>query len=102
MNNFLYEKRLFWNKYNVVAVDSNKKEEDKSTSIHVPLNTTNVVTGEKLREIQSETLRRAKEYLSKTFGPMGSNTKIITGNNKDNISSSYSKDGLKVLKSIIN
>ena len=101
MNNFLYEKRLFWNKYNVVA-DSDKKEEDKSTSIHVPLNTTNVVTGEKLREIQSETLRRAKEYLSKTFGPMGSNTKIITGNNKDNISSSYSKDGLKVLKSIIN
>ena len=101
MNNFLYEKRLFWNKYNVVA-DSGKKEEDKSTSIHVPLNTTNVVTGEKLREIQSETLRRAKEYLSKTFGPMGSNTKIITGNNKDNISSSYSKDGLKVLKSIIN
>lgn len=101
MNNFLYEKRLFWNKYNVVT-DGDKKEKDKSTSIHVPLNTTNVVTGEKLREIQSETLRRAKEYLSKTFGPMGSNTKIITGNNKDNISSSYSKDGLKVLKSIIN
>lgn len=61
----------------------------------------NVVSGEKLRKIQSETLASTKEFLSKTFGPMGSNTKIITGNNRESISSSYSKDGLKVLQNIV-
>ena len=60
----------------------------------------NVVSGKRLREIQSETLSSTKDFLANTFGPMGSNTKIIKGNNKESINSSYSKDGLKVLQNI--
>lgn len=63
---------------------------------------TNVVSMDTLRKIQSDTLRSLKNNLCMTFGPMGSNTKIITGNDAKNIQSSYSKDGLKVLKSILN
>ena len=70
--------------------------------IKVPVNTDNVVSGEKLRNIQSITLKQTKEFLSKTFGPMGSNTKIIKGANQAEVTSSYSKDGLKVLSNIIN
>ena len=85
-----------------VGEDSNKKEEiDSPVSLSLS-NRTNVVSKDKLRVIQSSVLRDIKDYLSYTFGPMGSYTKIITGNNKETISSSYSKDGLKVLKSIIN
>lgn len=61
---------------------------------------TNVVSGKTLRKIQNTTLKTLREYLSKTFGPMGSYTKIIKGNNKDTISSAYSKDGLRVLQNI--
>lgn len=63
---------------------------------------TNVVSMNTLRKIQSSTLESLKNNLAMTFGPMGSNTKIITGNDSKNIQSSYSKDGLKVLKSILN
>lgn len=75
------------------------KEEELGVDISESL--TNVVSEDKLREIQISTLNRARKYLSKTFGPMGSNTKIISGNDVKNISSDYSKDGLKVLKNII-
>lgn len=75
---------------------------DESIEIKVPVNTVNVVSGEKLRNIQSITLNQTKDFLSKTFGPMGSNTKIVKGAQQSEISSSYSKDGLKVLSNIIN
>ena len=71
-------------------------------AISVNTNGTNVVSGEILRHIQLNTLKDTAKYLSNTFGPMGSNTKIIKGNNKDNITSCYSKDGLNVLKNIAN
>lgn len=72
-------------------------------SVNVSLNSsTNVVSGDVLRKIQNNTLKELKEFLSMTFGPMGSNTKIVTGANKETINSSYSKDGLKVLKNIAN
>lgn len=61
---------------------------------------TNVVDKETTRRVQNNTLKQVKDYLSLTFGPMGSNTKIIKGNTKDTVQSSYSKDGLKVLKHI--
>lgn len=77
----------------------NKKEE---LGIHLPINTANVVSGDKLRAIQSRTLNDTRDFLAKTFGPMGSNTKIIKGQNNAEITSSYSKDGLKVLSNIIN
>lgn len=62
---------------------------------------TNVVSEDKLRKVQQNTLRQLKEFLSKTYGPMGSYTKIISGNNKETIAADYSKDGLRVLKNIV-
>ena len=79
----------------------NKEKEDTETGV-IDTNSTNVVSEDKLRKIQSKVLSQTKEYLAKTFGPMGSNTKIIIGNTQKEIVSSYSKDGLKVLRSIIN
>lgn len=81
--------------------EKNDTDED-GISVNIPVNTTNVVTGDTLREIQSKTLSETKNFLAKTFGPMGSNTKIIKGGNSAEITSSYSKDGLKVLSNIIN
>lgn len=78
------------------------EEKEEGLGVSVKNNTTNVVSAKKLREIQSKTLYEVKNFLSKTFGPMGSNSKIIKGNNRETISSSYSKDGLKVLKNIAN
>lgn len=96
------EKSKFVLSYLQNKKNNEDKKEDNSLGINVPVNSVNVVTGEKLRVIQSNTLRETKEFLSKTFGPMGSNTKIIKGAQQSEISSSYSKDGLKVLSSIIN
>lgn len=81
---------------------SNTDEKCEVGNVNVTVGTskTNVVPREVLRVVQKETLEKLQTFLSMTFGPMGSNTKIITGNNKDTISSSYSKDGLKVLKNI--
>src|SRR5574344_1953205 len=64
---------------------------------------TNVVDNKTVKEVQGNTLRILKEYLSKTFGPMGSYTEIISGaGSKDSpVLADYSKDGLKVLKHII-
>ena len=76
--------------------------EGEELGINLPINTSNVVTGSTLREIQNKTLEETAKFLEKTFGPMGSNTKIIKGNNQAEITSSYSKDGLKVLSNIIN
>lgn len=85
------------------------KEEDKLAlddnaciAVSVGANRNNVVDEPTLRKVQQKTLAEAKDFLSRTFGPMGSNTKIITGNNKESIQSFYSKDGLKVLKSLSN
>ena len=61
----------------------------------------NVVTEDKLKKIQEETLSSLREFLSKTYGPMGSYTAIVKGDTIRTISSDYSKDGLKVLKNII-
>ena len=75
---------------------------DDSISVTLPTNKDNVISGDKLRMVQKKTLSSTKDYLAKTFGPMGSNTKIIQGANQTEIGSSYSKDGLKVLSNIIN
>ena len=91
------------------VVHSLSKEDDKLTlddnacvAVSVGNNRNNVVDEPTLRRVQQTTLAEAKDFLSRTFGPMGSNTKIITGNNKESIQSFYSKDGLKVLKSLSN
>lgn len=57
---------------------------------------TNVVPKESLRRAQLETMEALKDYLSKSFGPYGSNTII----NKENGLPRYTKDGHTILKSI--
>lgn len=103
-NNFTIfeeERRKFNEKY-CETTNTDEVKEDGSPKLIVGNSATNVVSGETLRKIQNETLKQLKDFLSMTFGPMGSNTKIITGANKETITSSYSKDGLKVLKNISN
>lgn len=56
----------------------------------------NVVSKEKLREIQSNTLKELAEILSHSFGPMGSNACI----KKENALSRYSKDGHTIIGSL--
>ena len=82
--------------------DTPSLDDNACVAINVGTNRNNVVDEDTLRRVQATTLEEAKKYLSRTFGPMGSNTKIITGNNKESIQSFYSKDGLKVLKSLAN
>lgn len=77
-------------------------DDEVETNSVVMGNRTNVVSGEKLRQIQAKTLNETKDFVGRTYGPMGSNTKIITGTTYKDINSSYSKDGLKVLSNIIN
>lgn len=99
-----YTKELAKNE-RALYISTNKKEEvaeEPAMGVTVGSNHNNVVIEPVLRKVQKQTLREAKEYLATTFGPMGSNTKIITGNNRQNITTSYSKDGLKVLKSLAN
>lgn len=81
-------------------VDTPEKSCSYSTSITVNCHN-NVVSAEKLKNVQKETMNLLKNYLSKTYGPMGSYTAIISGTGKDTIKADYSKDGLKVLKNII-
>ena len=75
---------------------------DGAVNVTLGSNRNNVVSEEKLRQIQKETLAETKEFLSKTFGPMGSNTKIITGEEIKTVQAIYSKDGAKVLSYIMN
>ena len=82
-----------------VKVDDNNKAKDTSTGC-VQVCLSNVVNVETLRRVQESTLNLLKDYLSKTYGPMGSYSIILKGNNKETILADYSKDGLKVLKSI--
>lgn len=62
---------------------------------------TNIVSEEKLKDVQLKTLSVLKECLIKTYGPMGSYTDILSGTTYSTLLSDYSKDGLKVLKHII-
>lgn len=57
---------------------------------------TNIVSGQKLREVQLETLKKISETISASFGPMGSNTLII----RDGALTKYSKDGFTLLKEL--
>lgn len=78
-------------------------EEEKETTVNIVKSDTlsNVVTSSKMKEVQRRTLNLLREYLSKTYGPMGSYTAIISGSNDRDITTAYSKDGLKVLRHIL-
>ena len=89
--------------YNKTIKDKDTKETmDEPIKVSLSQNRDNVVSEEKLRAVQKETLTQAMKYLSKTFGPMGSNTKIITGEEIKTVQAIYSKDGAKVLSYIMN
>ena len=82
-------------------VDNILKDEEESTELGLKeLCQDNVVTKDKLRKIQGKTLDKLSQFISATYGPLGSNTMIVTGSDKNTILSNYSKDGLKVLKNI--
>ena len=82
-------------------VDNILKDEEESTELGLKeLCQDNVVTKDKLRKIQGKTLDKISQFISATYGPLGSNTMIVTGSDKNTILSNYSKDGLKVLKNI--
>lgn len=72
-----------------------------TVSTVVDTNRDNVVPREKLQSIYIKTLNTIAGYLANTFGPMGSNTKLIRGNNAETIVSEYTKDGHNVLKHIL-
>lgn len=102
MNNWEHYRR-FKNVYANKKVEKEESDElHQSLEVLVGNSSTNVVSGEVLRKVQNKTLKELKDFLSMTFGPMGSNTKIITGGDSKTITSTYSKDGLKVLKNIAN
>lgn len=86
--------------YNSISSLAVEKCEPGKT-VGVDTNMCNVVTKEKMRNIQLKVLKELSEFVSHTFGPMGTNTKIITGSDAQSIVSNYSKDGHKVLKHVL-
>lgn len=81
--------------------DEDPKKQEKSCVSFDRVSADNVVSGEKLKKVQLKTLETLKNYLSSTYGPMGSYTQIITGSSQDNTSAKYSKDGATVMKKIL-
>lgn len=78
----------------------NENNEDVILNSAINMVADNVVSKHKLRRVQKEILNKLREYITATYGPLGSNTVIVTGNNKQTIQANYSKDGLKVVKNI--
>ena len=76
------------------------KNNDTELNTAVQMIADNVVSKDKLRRVQKEILNKLRNYITATYGPLGSNTVIVTGNNKQTIQANYSKDGLKVVKNI--
>ena len=74
--------------------------DDNELNTAVKMIADNVIPKYKLRRIQKEILNKLRDYITATYGPLGSNTVIVTGNNKQTIQANYSKDGLKVVKNI--
>ena len=60
----------------------------------------NIVSGQKLKEIQSSVLNDLKEAIINSMGPAGSNSLILRGSSDQDIVAEYSKDGNKIIKSI--
>ena len=60
----------------------------------------NIVKKETLRRVQYSTLDDIAKSLQHTFGPMGSNTVILTGQDAATLVANYSKDGRKCLEHI--
>ena len=63
----------------------------------------NIVTEDKVREVQKETLEILANALDKSFGPMGSYTSYVKNMDKDgvNIAIETTKDGHTIIKNIL-
>jgi chaperonin GroEL (HSP60 family) len=57
---------------------------------------TNVINGERAKKVKLKALTHMADALSKSFGPLGSNTTIF----KENQLTVYTKDGHTILKAI--
>lgn len=86
---------------NYLNEESKKAETTDSEMGCKILCSNNVVNEKKLHKVQKDTLEYLKNCLAKTYGPMGSYTAILKGENAQTIQAEYSKDGMKVLKNII-
>lgn len=89
-----------------VGLLSEEKSDENDSSVcdstpRINTNHDNVIPKEAIKQVYINTLDSISSYLENTFGPMGSYTKIITGNDNKSIVSDYSKDGHKVLKHIM-
>ena len=60
----------------------------------------NIISAEKLRDVQKRVLNDLKNAIVKSMGPAGSNTLILRGNDDASIVAEYSKDGNKIIKNI--
>ena len=60
----------------------------------------NIISNEKLKDIQKRVLDDLKNAIIPSMGPAGSNTLIIRGSNDQDIVAEYSKDGNKIIKHI--
>ena len=76
-----------------------RRVEPVVTGVHV-LAKSNIVKKDVLRRVQKATLAEIKEVLANTYGPVGSNTSFLRGENKDSLVTNYTKDGHSVLKAI--
>ena len=66
---------------------------------HISAN--NIVSKESLRKVQKSTMQTIADALRMTYGPLGSNSWLITGNDKQSLKNEFSKDGRTVLKKIL-
>lgn len=90
-------------KEDVISVlDKLNRVTDEDENIGISSSTrNNIVSNDTVKAIQLKTLREISLSLSKTFGPMGSNTMLVTGNNPNTLKVEYTKDGHKTLGSIL-
>ena len=79
--------------------DFKVETEDIGTVEHI--SATNIVSKESLRKVQKRTMQTIADALQMTYGPLGSNSWLITGNDKQSLKNEFSKDGRTVLKKIL-
>lgn len=60
----------------------------------------NIISGEKLRSVQSRVLQDLKNAIIHSMGPAGSNSLILRGSSDADIVAEYSKDGNRLIKHI--
>lgn len=86
----------------IIEKEKSDSKSEKTDSCYARMECiSNVVSGERLKQVQEETLKTLAEYLAPTYGPMGSYTQIIGGSDQDSTFAKYSKDGLTVLSKIL-